>query len=115
MECTYKFSCRSTRCHTHTRTMSHTHTSPHFIHSLSFIHFLLLCFPFLFFFCYLGNHVLTDSHMHIIISTTHNFDRACMDTLVQRNVNPIESVERTTLLLACLVHALPPTNFVYRT
>jgi len=41
-----------------------------------------------------------DAALHIVVSTTHCFARNLMDTLVKDNLNPIEKVEHTQLIVA---------------
>ena len=41
---------------------------------------------------------------HLVICATHCFAETLMDTVVQKNVNPIPQVERSMLLLAKTVH-----------
>ena len=38
--------------------------------------------------------------LHIVIAATHCFDKALIDTVVQDNVNPVEKVERSILIMA---------------
>jgi len=45
-----------------------------------------------------------SASLHIILAATHSFDKSIMDTLVQDNVNPIEKVERSTLIVATTIH-----------
>jgi hypothetical protein len=40
----------------------------------------------------------------VLIVVTHCFDRALMETVTRDNVNPIEKVERTQLIIASVVH-----------
>jgi hypothetical protein len=40
----------------------------------------------------------------VVIAATHCFDQSLVDTVVQGNVNPIEKVERSTLIVAGVVH-----------
>jgi hypothetical protein len=39
-----------------------------------------------------------------VLAATHCFDKTMMDTIVQKNVNPIEPVERSLLIVAGVVH-----------
>ena len=48
----------------------------------------------------------------MVIAATHCFDQSLLDTLVQRNVNPIERVERSTLVTAATLHDLPALSLV---
>ncbi len=50
---------------------------------------------------------IEHASLHVIIAATHCFDQSVMDTVVQKNVNPIERVERSTLIMATIIHNLP--------
>lgn len=53
-----------------------------------------------------------DAQIHVVICATHTFDDTLMDTLVQKNINPIERVERSQLILATTVHGRPATELL---
>lgn len=42
--------------------------------------------------------------LHVIMTATHCFDQNIMNTLVQDNINPIEKVERSNLIVATTIH-----------
>jgi len=42
--------------------------------------------------------------LHVILAATHCFDATLVNTVIQQNVNPIEKVERSTLIVATTVH-----------
>lgn len=52
-----------------------------------------------------GSLPIDCAELHIILAATHSFDRCLVDTVIQRNVNPIEKVERSALILATAVQA----------
>jgi hypothetical protein len=41
------------------------------------------------------------------MGATHSFEQSLMDTVVKRNVNPIEKAERSMLIVASTLHQLP--------
>lgn len=42
--------------------------------------------------------------LHVMVAVTHVFERSVMDTVIKDNVNPIEKVERSSLIIAEVVH-----------
>ena len=50
--------------------------------------------------------------LHVVLASTHSFDKTLMNTLVQDNVNPIEKVERSTLIVASTVHDAPAAEMI---
>jgi len=48
-----------------------------------------------------------DTQLHLIMALSHSFDDTLMDTLVIKNVNPIEVVENDALVLAETVFGQP--------
>lgn len=47
---------------------------------------------------------LDSTSLHIIVPTTHRFDQTLMDTVIQKNENPITKVEKSLLIVASTIH-----------
>eukprot|EP00808_Paulinella_micropora_P009122 g83100.t1 len=54
-----------------------------------------------------GELEISESEMHIILPVTHCFYSTLIDTVVQKNVNPVEKVERTSLILGSMIQRQP--------
>lgn len=59
-----------------------------------------------------GSLPVAYSELHVIIAVTHCFDKDVMRTVVCDNINPIEKLERSTLLIASAVHGVPARELV---
>ena len=51
-----------------------------------------------------GSLSIDCAEMHVMMAATHRFARDVVDTVVMDNVNPIEKVERSVLIVATTVH-----------
>jgi len=47
---------------------------------------------------------IDSAELHVLLAATHCFDSSLINTVVQQNVNPIEKVERSNLIVAMAVH-----------
>jgi hypothetical protein len=50
---------------------------------------------------------IDDASLHVVLAATHCFDRTLLDTVIQDNVNPIEKVERSLMIVGTTIHGLP--------
>jgi len=55
---------------------------------------------------------IEHASLHVVVAATHCFDLTVMETVIQQNTNPIEKVERSTLIMASTVHQRPPAALV---
>lgn len=55
---------------------------------------------------------IDHASLHVVVAATHCFDKTLMATLIQDNQNPIEKVERSTLIVASTVHKKHPLELV---
>jgi len=53
-----------------------------------------------------------QASLHIILAATHCFDKTLVETVIQENVNPIEKVERSCLIMASAIHRQPPESLI---
>ena len=55
---------------------------------------------------------LDHAALHVIIGATHCFDDALLDVVCAQSVNPIEKVERSTIIMASTIHGLTPQELL---
>ncbi|KAJ3376918.1 hypothetical protein HDU92_008813 [Lobulomyces angularis] len=59
-----------------------------------------------------GSLSLEESELHVIISTTHYFEESVIYTVIENNVNPIEHVEKSLLLVNSVVFQTNTENLL---
>jgi len=59
-----------------------------------------------------GGLSVDHASLHVVVAATHCFDRSLMDTIVKDNMNPIEKVERSTMVMASAIHGQPAEELV---
>lgn len=52
--------------------------------------------------------------LHVLVAATHAFEHTLMETVIAGNVNPIEKLERTSLIVASTVHEGAPAAKLVR-
>ena len=51
-----------------------------------------------------GSLPLLAAELHVIMGVTHSFEDSVMETVIQKNMNPIEKMERSALIVASTIH-----------
>jgi hypothetical protein len=46
------------------------------------------------------------------VAVTHCFENDVMGTVIQDNINPIEKLEKSTLLIASTIHGVPAKKLI---
>jgi len=59
-----------------------------------------------------GGLAVTHASLHIVVAATHCFDKTLTETIIQDNMNPIDKVERSTLIMATTVHQQPAAALI---
>jgi hypothetical protein len=59
-----------------------------------------------------GGLVLENVSLHVVIAATHSFDSTLMSCIVQKNMNPIERVERSALIMGSVLHGVGAKEMV---
>jgi len=55
---------------------------------------------------------LDSTDLHIVLATTHVFDKSLLHTVCRDNINPIEKAERTSLIVASTIFEQSPASLV---
>merc|ERR1712228_299387 len=59
-----------------------------------------------------GGLPVEHASLHIVVAATHCFDKSVTEAVIQDNMNPIEKVERSTLIMATTVHQRPAAALI---
>lgn len=59
-----------------------------------------------------GALAIDDASLHVVLAATHCFDKTLLDTVIQDNINPIEKVERSLMIVGTTVHGRPATELL---
>jgi hypothetical protein len=54
-----------------------------------------------------GTLPIACAELHVVVAVSHCFDNDLMGTIIQDNINPIEKLERSSLMLASTIHGEP--------
>ena len=59
-----------------------------------------------------GSLEIDCASLHVIVAATHCFDESIVNTIVQNNINPIEKVERSILIVGSTIQGMPPGQLI---
>jgi hypothetical protein len=59
-----------------------------------------------------GGLPIENASLHIVVCATHCFDKTVTETLVQKNKNPIDKVECSTLIMAKTIYQQPVSALI---
>lgn len=59
-----------------------------------------------------GALTIDSASLHVVLAATHCFDKSLVDTVIQDNINPIEKIERSTLIVATTIQNKPAIQLV---
>ena len=57
-----------------------------------------------------GSLPISNSELHVMMAVTHGFENDVTETIIQDNINPIEKLEKSTLLIGSIVHEIPASE-----
>jgi hypothetical protein len=53
-----------------------------------------------------------DASLHVVLAATHCFTKTVVNTVIEDNVDPIEKIERSTIIMASTIHNAKPVDMV---
>jgi hypothetical protein len=59
-----------------------------------------------------GSLAISFSELHVVICATHSFEKNVMETVIENNINPIEKLEMSTLLMASTILDIPVRDLI---
>jgi len=59
-----------------------------------------------------GSLPISFSELHVVVSVTHCFDKDVIETIIQDNINPIEKLEQSTLLVGTAIYGVPASSLI---
>mmetsp|Transcript_18832 Transcript_18832/g.43417 ORF Transcript_18832/g.43417 Transcript_18832/m.43417 type:complete len:1039 (+) Transcript_18832:107-3223(+) len=59
-----------------------------------------------------GSLDIAFSELHVLLCATHRFEKSVMETVIQDNINPIEKLELSTLVMASTILDVPARDLI---
>jgi hypothetical protein len=55
---------------------------------------------------------IDEASLHVVVAATHCFDRTLLSTVIEANVNPIEKIERSLVIVGTTIHGKPASELL---
>lgn len=49
---------------------------------------------------------IQTGELHMVVASCHSFEKSLVNTIIQDNINPIEKIERSNLIVASIIHGV---------
>jgi hypothetical protein len=59
-----------------------------------------------------GGLTVNSASVHVILASAHYFDQSLLDTVIQRNENPLVKLEESLRLMASVIHEKPVSELI---
>merc|ERR1711862_504605 len=57
-----------------------------------------------------GSLPIESSELHVIVAVSHCFENEIVDTVIVDNINPIEKMRRSMMIIASVIHNVPEAD-----
>eukprot|EP00980_Cylindrotheca_fusiformis_P017289 scaffold5347_cov130-Cylindrotheca_fusiformis.AAC.11 len=59
-----------------------------------------------------GSLQIESSSLHVVIAVSHCFEKHIMETIIEDNINPIEKMKRSMIMIGAVIHNIAESDFV---
>jgi len=55
---------------------------------------------------------IAHAELHVLVAATHQFDKSLIATVIEDNINPIEKMEKSLLIVSSTINGVPPVDLL---